>query len=233
MTPRGHTATAASGLGDPPHDPQPLRSLPAAEHVDRLHRLSEYSRPWWFAAVDHLDDARGGRFDLTVPHGTCYLAESLDGALVEKLLRTRNKVVVAERLAELFHAQIAVRAAPTVADLTSPAVTAHGLNAEIHTTLDYRPTRRWARALRRAGWRGLRYLLRGDVAAVQAGRALFGGAGLHTRAPAGLSTTVAPLDRELAEQLLRARGVEVRPIPADVPITAPPGTTPPRGSPHG
>ncbi len=222
MTEPTRTQLAATGLADPPDDRPALTGLPAAGHIDRLHRLSEYARPWWFAHVDAVDDPHGGRFDLTPPQGTCYLAETLDGALVEKLLRARSKVVVAERLAELFHAQIEVRAAPAIADLTAARATALGLNAEIHTTLDYRVTRRWARALRRAGWRGLRYLLRGDLTGTQAGRALFGGAGLHRRAPAGLTTTVAPLDRHRAEQLLHARGVQVRPIPAHVPIAPPP-----------
>lgn len=224
----GDEPIAESGLAQPPSEPGALTGLPAAGHVERLHRLSEYVRPWWYASVTTLDEHRGGRFDLTSPQGTCYLAESLDGALVEKLLRARTKVVVAERLAELFHATIHVRAAPTAADLTSPRATAAGLNAEVHTTLDYRITRRWARALRAAGWRGLRYRLRGDVTGRAAGRAVFGRAGLHRRAPAGLTTEVAPLDRDRAEQLLHERGIEVRPIPTQVPIAPPP--TDPRGN---
>ncbi|MFP4635570.1 MAG: RES domain-containing protein [Nitriliruptoraceae bacterium] len=218
----GSDPIADSGLSEPPSDPSALTGLPAARHVERLHRVSEYVRPWWYSSVTAFDERSGGRFDLLTPQGTCYLAESLDGALVEKLLRARTKVVVAERLAELFHATIHVRAAPAAADLTSRRATAAGLNAEVHTTLDYRITRRWARALRRAGWRGLRYLLRGDVSGSAAGRAVFGRAGLHRRAPAGLTTEVAPLDRDRAEQLLHERGVEVRPIPTQVPIAPPP-----------
>lgn len=214
--------TAPSGLADPPDDLEALDGFPAAAWVAELHRVSEWPGPWWYAAVAAVDDPCGGRFDLPRPRGTCYLAESLDGALVEKLLRTQAKVVVAERLEELFHATVTVRAAPATADLASPAATGFGLNAEVHATLDYRTPRRWAHALWRRRWRALRYLLRGDVTGRQAGRALFGSAGLHARAPAGMSTQVRPLDRTRAERLLADRGVTVRPIPSHVPVAPPP-----------
>jgi hypothetical protein len=211
-----------SGLADPPADPAALDGFPAATWIPELHRLSEWPSVWWYASVAATEDAAGGRFDLSRPRGTCYLAESLDGALVEKLLRTPVKVVVAERLDELFHATVTVRAAPATADLTAPAASGFGINAEVHATLDYRAPRRWAEALWRRGWRALRHLLRGDASGSQAGRALFGRAGVHARAPAGMSTTVRPLDLELAEQLLAGRRVEVRPIPVHVPVEPPP-----------
>ena len=207
-----------SGLAEPHGD---LDGFPRAGEIAELHRLSEYPGPWWYSHVHDPDEDTGGRFDLTDPHGTCYLATSLDGALVEKLLRARTKVVVAERLHELFHATIEVRRTPPTADLTSPGATGYGRNAEIHTTLDYPLTRRWARALRAAGWRGLRHLLRGDATGRAVGLALFGRAGLHRRAPAGMTTTVRALDRDEAERLLAARNVVVRPIPDRVPIARP------------
>lgn len=214
-------AEAASGLAEPPDAADALAGFPQAGHVPELHRLSEWPAVWWYASVDAVERDGGGRFDLERPHGTCYVAESLDGALVAKLLRARSKIVVAERLDELVHATVTVRTTPPTADLTAPQATGFGLNAEVHATLDYRTPRRWARALRRAGWRGVRYLLRGDPTA-SPGRALFGRAGLHRRAPAGMSTSVGPLDHARAEALLHGRGVEVRPIPAQVPTTEPP-----------
>lgn len=207
-----------TGLAEPPED---LDGFPHAAKVERLHRLSEYPAPWWYSHVSDPAGADGGRFDLTAPRGTCYLASSLDGALVEKLLRTRTKVVVAERLHELFHASIEVRRTPPTADLTGARATGYGVNAEIHTSLDRPLTRRWARALHAAGWRALRHLLRGDSTGNAVGLALFGRAGLHRRAPAGMTTTVQPLDRDEAERLLAARDVVVRPIPDRVPITRP------------
>lgn len=210
---------AATGLGQPPTS---LGSFPSARDATELHRLSDYPGTWWFASIRHVDDHSGGRFDLPHPNGTCHLAESFEGAVIEKLLRAPTKVVVAERLDELFHTTVAVRASPRTADLASRRATSFGLNAEIHTTLDYGRTRRWASALHRAGFRALRHRLRGDVSQRNAGRALFGTAGLRHRAPAGMTSTVTPLDRTRAEAVLAGLGVQVRPIPAAVPIVRPP-----------
>jgi hypothetical protein len=191
--------------------------------VARLHRLSEWPGVWWYSSVGEVADPGGGRFDLVEPRGTCYLAEaSLDGALVEKLLRTPVKVVPAERLDELFHAVVTVRSAPRTADLTAAEATGFGLNAEIHSTLEHDVPRRWAVELWKNGWRAVRHHLRGDTTGQLAGRALFGASGVHVRAPAGMSTSIAALDRGEAERLLAGRNVEVRPIPAHVPIVAPP-----------
>jgi hypothetical protein len=211
---------ATSGLGEPPED---LAAFPAAGDVGELHRCSDHPGVWWFASVDDPEVDGGGRFDLTEPLGTCYLAEDdLDGALVEKLLRTPVKVVVQQRLVELFHATVTVHDMPATADLTAPAATGFGLNAEVHSTLAYATPRRWAAALHRAGWRALRHRLRGDVTGELAGRCVLGGAGLHQRAPDGMRTSVQPLDVAHATELLAARGVEVRPIPRTVPIADPP-----------
>lgn len=213
-------ATAATGLAEPPDH---LLGFPHADPVRELHRLSEFPGSWWFASTDGTDiSGPGGRFDLPAPSGTCYLADSLGGAVVEKLLRAPVKVVVAERLDELFHTVVAVRRMPPVADLAARRATGFGLNAEIHTTLDYGRTRRWAVALHGAGFRGLRHRLRGDVTQRLAGWALFGTAGLRHRAPNGMTTSVRRLDRLEVEQVLDRLGVEVRPIPSVVPIVPPP-----------
>ena len=156
-----------TGLAEPP-ELAVLVHFPVAPPVSTLHRLSEHATSWWYSSSDPAA-LTGGRFDLEAPHGTCYTAESLDGALVEKLLRTGTKVVAEERLGELFHAVIDVRRNPAVANLAAAKATGFGVNNEIHTSLDYRMPRRWAMALRRAGWRGLRHLLRGDPSGSTAG----------------------------------------------------------------
>lgn len=214
--------TVPSGLGWPPDRPDALARVPGAALPLRLHRVSQWAGPWWFASTGRDHDA--GRFDLPLPHGTCYLAETLEGALLEKVLRRPKRIVAAEQLAGLFHVTVAVVKQPRTADLTARAVTSLGVNAEISTGLDYAKTRAWAAALHCSGWKALRYALRADAALRHRGVALFGGAGLHRRAPAGLRTSLSALDFALAAALLEGRGVRVHPIPLarDVPVVVPP-----------
>jgi len=187
-----------------------------------LHRLSYWPGSWWFATASA--DEAGGRFDLPPPRGTCYLADELEGALLEKLVRTPKRIVSTEQLDRLFHVTITVRTPPRTADLTATSLTGLGLNAEIHSCLDYAKPRAWAAVLQRAGWRAIRYALRGDSALAQRGVALFGRAGLHRRAPVGMRASLAALDRIHAARLLERRGVLVRPLPRaeDIPIVRAP-----------
>lgn len=184
-----------------------------------LHRLSERPASWWFAA---LSKTGGGRFDLPAPQGTCYLADDLETALGEKLLRRPKKIVPAQRLRELFHARVAVIRPPLLADLTSEKASGWGINAEIHASVDYDKPRAWAARLRAAGARGLRFAARSDPALAGRAVALFGTAGLHARAPDGMRTYVARLDEAEARRLLEARGVLIVPIPFDVRTIMPP-----------
>lgn len=207
-----------SGLAWPPDDPEELARFPTTPAPRSLHRLSEHDLPWWFSSLP----GGGGRFDLKSPKGTCYLADDLDTALVEKLLRRPKKIVPAQRLRELHHAVISIHQTPALADLTAERASGWGLNAEIHTSLDYVKPRAWAERLHAAGAPGLRYAARSDPAVEGRSVALFGGAGLHSRAPAGMRTEVHPLDRNRARALLEARGVRVVPIPSDVETVSPP-----------
>lgn len=187
-----------------------------------LHRLSEHSGVWWFASLaDDGGGTGGGRFDLPAPEGTCYLADDLEGALGEKLLRRPKRLIPEQRLRELRHGRVRVRRAPELADLTAKRVTGWGINAEIHTTLDYGKPRAWAERLRARGAKGLRYAVRSDPTLAGRAVALFGAAGLHARAPAGMRTGEARLDVARARELLESRGVRVLPIPRDVPTVEP------------
>lgn len=208
----GHASTP--GLAWPPDSPRALARFPRTRRLPRrIHRLCERSGVWWFATLG----SGGGRFDLPAPEGSCYLADDLGTALAEKLLRRPKSIVPAQRLRELWHARVAVLRAPPLADLTSRSVAAWGVNAEIHVALDYARPRAWAARLRSAGAPGLRYAVRSDPALTARAVALFGAAGLHARAPAGMRTHVSRLDTDAAARLLTARGVRVLPIPHDVP----------------
>lgn len=205
-----------SGLAWPPKNARDLDGFPRAHLRPRtLHRLSEHPGVWWYSAADGRG---GGRFDLVLPNGTCYLADHLDGALTEKLLRRPKRILSEQRLRELNHARVRIVRKVVLADMTSGRATGFGINAEIHTTLDYAKPRAWAARLHAWGARGIRYLVRTDPAARLRGIGLFGRAGLHARAPAGMRTAVGPLDVTRARRVLERRGVQVLPIPRDVAV---------------
>jgi hypothetical protein len=207
-----------SGLAWPPEAPATLASFPTTRRLPRrLHRVSDHTGTWWYSSRPH----GGGRFDLPVPEGTCYLADDLDAALGEKLLRRPKKLVPAERLRELLHSRVTLLRPLALANLSSARATGFGVNAEIHTTLDYAKPWAWAERLRQAGTRGLRYAARSDPGLEARCVALFGKTGLHARAPAGMHTDEAPLDTRRARRLLERRGVVVVPIPRDVPTVEP------------
>lgn len=214
---------ATSALSEPPD--RGLGQFPSAARVPELHRLSVHRTPWYYHSSDP-GDAGGGRFDLPRPNGTCHTGETLDAALVEKLLRIPARVprlVSSAELVKLRHTiAISTGSGPATADATSPTASGFGINAELAAGLDYGTPRRWAAALHGAGWRAVRHRLRNDPSGSAAGRALFGATGPHRRAPAGWRTTTRSLDVDEAASNLEARGVRVAPVPTAVAFLPPP-----------
>lgn len=156
------------GLPAPPDD---LPELPGAKlgtkALWRIHAADV--APWFF------DAGPDGRFNLD-DSGTCYLAEEPIGAFVEKFGRLlRPGGVIPE---PLVNTQQLSRLRPPrarVVDLTDPSVLGlAGLTAEIHATTDYGLTQSWARALRDAGYAGIRYRARHDPRGQLVSIALFG-----------------------------------------------------------
>ncbi|MBS1880253.1 MAG: RES family NAD+ phosphorylase [Actinobacteria bacterium] len=156
------------GLSAPPDE---LPELPTAklgtESLWRIHPADV--SPWYFKAEPE------GRFNLA-DTGTCYLAEEPIGAFVEKfgrLLRPGGvipePVVDSQRLSRLQAPKV------TIVDLNDPKVLGlAGLTAETHATTDYNLTQSWARALRDAGYAGIRYRARHDPRGQLVSIALFG-----------------------------------------------------------
>jgi hypothetical protein len=97
-----------------------------------------------------------------------------------------------------------------LADCTQAASRSFGCTGEIHTTIDYELTQRWARALAAAGFDGIRYLVRHDPAQRRVGLALFGETGDAADWPD-------PRTEEIVEDLLldaaRRFGIRVLPRP--------------------
>lgn len=163
--------------------------------------------PRWFS---HSGD---GRFDLAAPDGTCYVAESE----VVTLLETWGglQVVPNYKAAERDSSRLRLKNGVTVADLTSNLAVQYGVTSEIFTTADYGLTQLWASALNQAGFSGMRYWARHDLAHTGACLALFGPADPSTP-PAGFeldSTDHLPDRTELLDQLERETGIVVLPVP--------------------
>lgn len=156
------------GLPAPPED---LPELPStklgAKALWRIHAADV--SPWFF------DAGPNARFNLA-DAGTCYLAEEPVGAFVEKFGRIlRPSGVIPEPLVDTQRLSRLRPPKVSVVDLTDPKVLGLvGLTAEIHATTDYGLTQSWARALRDAGYAGIRYKARHDPRGQLVSIALFG-----------------------------------------------------------
>ena len=112
-------------------------------------------------------------------------------------------------------ARLPLPAAVTVADLTSNRAVQFGVTAEIFTTTDYPLTQLWASAFNKAGFDGIRYWARHDLAHTAACLAVFGPAG-SPKAASGydhFSTGHLPDRPDLLDELERETGISVLAVP--------------------
>lgn len=183
----------------------PHRDYRAGAELFRSH--AHGSGPWWFSSSGK------GRFDLAAPKGTCYVAE----AEVTTLLETwaGMQVVPGYLVEERDTTRLHLPADVAVADLTSNRAVQFGVTAEIFTTTDYPHTQLWASALSEAGFDGIRYWSRHDLAHTAACLALFGPAG-SPKASAGhkhFSTDHLRDRLDLLDDLERETGISVLAVP--------------------
>jgi RES domain-containing protein len=197
-------------LAQPPPPAQlksafPSRDYPAGATVFRSHRHG--LEPRWFS------HSGVGRFDLAAPDGTCYVAESE----VVTLLETWGGLTVVPSYiaAERDSSHLSLGNGMTVADLTSNLAVQYGITSEIFTTTDYGLSQLWASAFRRAGFGGIRYWARHDLAHTAACLAVFGPAD-PSKSLAGFeaeATDHLPDRRDLLDQLERETGITVLAVP--------------------
>lgn len=218
--PLGEPPAAAGSLSD-----HPLRPLAGTElvRVWRRHLPNGAVRPlpWWFAPAP-ADPYTGGRFDLPAPAGTCYLAETVAGAVLEALQ---------VHLSNLPEAELAARGAvrtqvppgmPPAADLTDPVGVELGLSAAVWAGPDRPLTQRWAAAFRRDGWWALHGGIQHDLSGTLRGVSVFDQAGEHEPTHAGpwMLDEVDLLDNATLFELANA-GVVVR-GPGNLPLAPTP-----------
>jgi RES domain len=189
-------------LTEPPDDLKgfPARRLTPRRALWRIHRRENPA--WWFCADLEC------RFDLLPPNGTCYVAEAPLGAFVEVF--TDVTLVADEDIERRRLSSLHVPRNLRLADCTDPASRGFGCTGEIHTTIDYDLTQRWARALAAAGFDGIRYLVRHDPAQRMVGIALFGEGGEAKGRP---EPETGRIDERLLVQVARRFGIRVLPRP--------------------
>lgn len=131
--------------------------------------------PWWFSSDG------SGRFDLPVPHGTCYLAEEQLGSLLEV---ARGLTLLPETFLSSRQLLTTWPTRPLrLADLTAAAAYSYGVTGELSAAPDYTAPHARARALQAAGFAGIRYRVRHDPRGHLVGIAWFGRAGRLTHPP--------------------------------------------------
>jgi hypothetical protein len=164
-----------------PPAPVVLGGLPPIKVAGRvLHRVFRADRsPWWFGSAPD-DPADGGRFDLPAPDGTCYLATTAAGAVLEAFQDFGRGLLPMSELQARARAQVrASPAAPLAAQLTSPRARAVGVTQALWAGQDRALTQRWAVALRRAGWLALWHGTQHDPTTQSRSVTLFDSAGEH------------------------------------------------------
>ena len=170
---------AVEHLSEPP-SPDELRgrfpelTVPAGTPLHRTHR--DGYGAWWFGS------SLEGRFDLTAPHGTCYTAESELITILECWVGV--KYIPRPEIEVRAVSVVTVGRDLRIADVTSNKAIEFGMTSEINTTVDYDLTQRWAAAFRAAGFDGIRYWARHEMAHRDACLALFADGGDRTHSAA-------------------------------------------------
>lgn len=153
------------------------------QHNDRPN---DADRGAWYFASHATADVTEGRFDLTAPHGTCYLASTERGAVFECIGLEHadrgwvDSGLVRGRVLSALPLPHDVRAA----DATATRAADFRVTNELHAGNVYAITQAWAQVLHDAGFGGVHYEMRFSPGAAR-GLALFGAAGVPNPTPAG------------------------------------------------
>jgi len=132
--------------------------LVKAQSVARSHKVAQ--SPWWFSAAPKAEPG-GGRFDLSHPSGTCYVADTIEVATRERL---RETILTARLVSPGFADSFAVStfAAPRqylCANIEADDAADFGVTRELAALAPkyYSISRTWANAFAEASFEGIRY----------------------------------------------------------------------------
>lgn len=162
------------------------------KHLHRCHQITNGC--WYFSSA--LSPGWGGRWDLPAPDGTCYLAQSPEGALMEAVGTdlTDHGFVTSTFLAARQVTELRLPSTTMTADLTATSVSDHGVTSELTGAISYVLTQQWAQAFSRAGFGGITYGLR--FRPNTKGLGLFGPAGPADH-PTGVATSALTIAQTL------------------------------------
>jgi hypothetical protein len=192
-----------SPLAEPPGELETFPAFTLREHT-RLFRVHRREHgPWWFCS-DGLH-----RFDLESPRGTCHLATRPIGAFLEVFRDTA--VVHEDDVSERRLSAVFVRRQLLLADASRRLARGFGVTAGLHSSRDYALTQRWAAALAKAGFQGVRYLLSHDPSQGLIGIALFGTRGSPAPRSGWRIASTAPLSADLLNRAFERFGIRVLP----------------------
>lgn len=198
----------------------PRWEMPPETSVVRIFRRFDEDgkvRPAWF--FSSLPPS-SGRFDLAAPLGTCYFASTAVGAWLEVFGAIR--VVAAPDVRRRQLATATRTGGPlSLVDLTAPAAAAAGVTLDVQSGSDYALPQQVAAAAEEAGDAGVRALARHDPSGTERTVAVFGRAGAPRR-QFGWKVGRRPVAGDVAlMKALAARGIVVREVPHDLPVTRP------------
>ena len=147
------TARERTALGPPPASVAGFPAYPVAVEADLFRAHGRELGPWWFG------NDGAGRFDLTTPRGTCYLALDPLSALRERLgpVLGGSQAVPESLLDETVVSRLHLSAARDVADAQAAGAAAFGVTRELESMVPYAVPQAWARAFDDAGLGGVRY----------------------------------------------------------------------------
>ncbi|MBF4476518.1 RES domain-containing protein [Rhodococcus rhodochrous J3] len=186
----------------------PSCELTAAQPLVRGHR--ETNGPWWFSSDG------GGRFDLTPPRGTCYLAfderTAIRETVGEALARTG---VISEDFAAIRRlSTLAVPHDHVVADTCAEQAADFGLTRELVSMTPYAVPQEWAASFDAIGFTGIQYQTRFTTGPHPNAVGLFG--------PAGEAAWLTDPNPEAFTAAARRCGFTVIGPPRSVRIVSPP-----------
>lgn len=203
----------SSSLSWPPEDPSSLDGFPVrrlSPDTDLFRVVRRGFGPWWFGS------SMKGRFDLTEPDGTCYLAMNEISALLEVIGPDLERGAISARfLSDRSLRKLRVPEEQELSNLTSRQAVRFGVTTEISTVVPYGCPQAWAAKLRAVGSEGVVYWARHDPAHGEA-VALFAPHGEQKNWKRGREIAIS---RRLLDRLRRECGVEVIDVPRSDELT--------------